>query len=82
MSHVFSLPDSLLAHCMQNILVALGSEDIEKLLKECAQSGFEASALAEQEAIGKQLATWTSVHIVSQKLLFIPASVIFLIQCN
>lgn len=44
--------DSLLAHCMQNILVALGSEDIEKLLKECAQSGFEASALAEQEAIG------------------------------
>ena len=50
---VYSLPDFRLAHCMRNILIALGSEDIEKLLTDCAQSVFEASALAEQEASGE-----------------------------
>lgn len=50
---VFFSPDSRLAQCMQHVLIALGSENVGKLLTDSAQSAFEASALAEQDAGGE-----------------------------
>ena len=50
---MFLSPDSRLAQCMQHVLIALGSENVGKLLTDSAQSAFEASALAEQDAGGE-----------------------------